>query len=290
VVAQYGMHASLGFWWFYLRHAFAGSVEPAAVELLGEASLDELQSHAPELRPGILAETLPAFEPMLKVRFQLLGDKDELFYSNVSSAEVLTLLRGRFSAKLRDGGEPAKVQLHMVAPSGIVVLERLASEDEFEVRADEEGVYSFHFSLGESTAESTVSLSLGRSATTDPHLSAEHAADMRLWVQAIETELSEIQTESALIWVRKKTHMDNVDGIWTRVFCFCLVQLVVVVGIQCFSGFYITGLFFDQSKAPPKPPPPPPRRTPSYGLSSSSRSRLLAGRHDLTRRSSRFGR
>lgn len=275
------MRAVLAFWGLALSGCptSLGSedLRAAAVEILGDASLEEIRSRAPELPAGTLREVPEGFESVLQVRFPLLGGKEELFYANVSLDEVPALLRGRFSAQLRDGGVEATVRLNVISPSGSVALERLASADEFEVRAGEEGVYSFHFSTGENAPEASVSLSMGRPATTDPHLSAEHADDMRLWVQAIETDLSEIQTESALIWIRKKSHMDNVDGIWNRVFCFCLVQLIVIIGIQCFIGFYIKGLFDDQTAPAPKPRPEP-RRSPSYDFNSSSRSRLSAGR------------
>lgn len=183
---------------------------------------------------------MEGFVPELLLTFPLPSRTDEFFYEDVESP---VLLRGGFFASAQD--ETSDVDFQITDPKGTVVYERSASaEGLFHFIAKKKGTYTFIISNHQWMHQKMVTFAVGKG--NDTTLQTEHLDTMEAHVKSIERTLKDIQTESTYLWIRQKSHMKTVESIHQRVFWFCLVEFVILVGVSGFQVYYIKGLLSDR--------------------------------------------
>merc|ERR1711862_172410 len=99
-------------------------------------------------------------------------------------------------------------------------------------------------SLRRRMQQKMVTFAIGKGNETT--LQTEHLDTIDSHMQVIDRTLKDIQTESTYLWIRQKSHMKTVESIHRRVFWFCVVEFLILIGISGFQVYYIKGLLSDR--------------------------------------------
>jgi len=213
--------------------------EAKEASVLSAASIDEKAQ-----RGGLVEEWdrhMEGFVPELLLTFPLAPRTDEYFYEDITTPPVL--MRGGFFASSKE--ETSSVDFQVTNPHGDIIFERYGeAEGLFHFLAIKKGTYTFIVSNHKWMQHKMVTFAVGKGNETT--LQAEHLDTVESHVQVIEKNLQDIQTESTYLWIRQKSHMKTVESIHRRVFWFCVVEFLILVGISAFQVFYIKGLLSDR--------------------------------------------
>lgn len=194
-------------------------------------------------RGGLVEEWdkhMEGFIPELLLTFPLPPRTDEYFYEDVTPP---VLMRGGFFASSKE--ETSSVDFQITDPSGDVVFEKFdEAEGLFHFMARKKGTYAFIISNHKWMQQKMVTFAVGKGNETT--LQTEHLDTIDSHMQVIERTLKDIQTESTYLWIRQKSHMKTVESIHRRVFWFCVVEFLILVGISGFQVYYIKGLLSDR--------------------------------------------
>mmetsp|Transcript_130509 Transcript_130509/g.226793 ORF Transcript_130509/g.226793 Transcript_130509/m.226793 type:complete len:250 (+) Transcript_130509:167-916(+) len=194
-------------------------------------------------RGGLVEEWdkhMEGFIPELLLTFPLPPRTDEYFYEDVTPP---VLMRGGFFASSKE--ETSSVDFQVTDPSGDVVFEKAdEAEGLFHFMARKKGTYTFIVSNHKWMQTKMVTFAVGKGNETT--LQTEHLDTIDSHMQVIERTLKDIQTESTYLWIRQKSHMKTVESIHRRVFWFCVVEFLILVGISGFQVYYIKGLLSDR--------------------------------------------
>lgn len=182
---------------------------------------------------------MDGFVPELLLTFPLPPRTDEYFYEDVIPPQTL---RGAFFAS--DGTETSSVDFKILSPAGDVVYEKSAEDGLFHVMAYKKGPYTFMVSNHRWMNQKMVTFALGAGNQTSIKKAHVHEVDNQ--IQAISKELKDIQSESTFLWIRQKAHMKQVESIHTRVFWFCVVELLILAGVSSVQVYYIKGMLSDR--------------------------------------------
>jgi len=222
---------------------------PAAAADSGTAAIEEPEvpalSSSQKLEKGGLLEEwdkhMDGFTPECLLTFPLAPRTDEYFYEDVVSTPVV--IRGGFFASSKE--ETSSVDFQITNPHGDVVFEKTdEAEGLFHFTAKKKGTYTFIISNHKWMASKSVTFAVGTGNATV--LQAEHLTGIDAHMKVIERTLKDIQTESTYLWIRQKSHMKTVESIHRRVFWFCVVEFLILVGISGFQVYYIKGLLSDR--------------------------------------------
>lgn len=194
-------------------------------------------------RGGLVEEWdkhMEGFTPECLLTFPLLPRTDEHFFEEVTSP---VLIRGGFFASSRE--ETSSVDFEIIDPHGDRIYEKSdQAEGLFHFIAKKQGMYSFVVSNHKWMQEKMVTFAIGKGNETA--LQTEHLDTMDGSLKAVERTLQDIQTESTYLWIRQKSHLKTVESIHRRVFWFCVVEFLVLLGISGFQVYYIKGLLSDR--------------------------------------------
>jgi len=194
-------------------------------------------------RGGLVEEwdkTMDGFVPELLLTFPLPPRSDEYFYEDVTPPYVL---RGGFFASA--GDETSSVDFKITNPAGDVVFDKADEADGlFHFMARKKGTYTFIVSNHKWMEQKMVTFALGKGNETT--MQAGHVDAVDSQVQALSKTLRDIQTESTYLWIRQKSHMKAVESIHYRVFGFCIVEFVVLLGVTGFQAYAIKGMLSDR--------------------------------------------
>jgi hypothetical protein len=194
-------------------------------------------------RGGLVEEWdrhMEGFVPELLLTFPLSSRTDEFFYEDVTPP---ILMRGGFFASSKE--ETSSVDFQITDPAGSVIFEKNdEAEGLFHFMARKKGTYTFIVSNHKWLQQKMVTFAVGKGNETT--LQAEHLDSIDGSMQVIERTLKDIQTESTYLWIRQKSHMKTVESIHRRVFWFCVVEFLILVGISGFQVYYIKGLLSDR--------------------------------------------
>jgi len=194
-------------------------------------------------RGGLVEEWdqhMEGFLPDLLLTFPLASRSDEYFYEDVTPP---ILLRGGFFASSKE--ETSSVDFQITDPAGDVVFEKSDQpEGLFHFVAKKKGTYTFIISNHKWMQQKMVTFAVG--AGNETTLQPEHLDTIEAHMQVVERTLKDIQTESTYLWIRQKSHMKTVESIHRRVFWFCVVEFLILVGISGFQVYYIKGLLSDR--------------------------------------------
>lgn len=183
---------------------------------------------------------MDGFTPDILLTFPLAARTDELFYEEVTPPFVL---RGGFFASSSE--ETSSVDFKIENPVGEVVFEKVdEAEGLFHFVAKKKGTYTFTVSNNRWMEEKTVTFALGRG--NDTNIKGEHVDAVDQQIEAISRELRDIQTESTYLWIRQKSHMKAVESIHRRVFWFCVVEFLILIGMAGLQAYYIKGMLSDR--------------------------------------------
>jgi len=186
--------------------------------------------------------SMEGFLPELLLTFNLPGRKEEYFYEDVP-AGAPTLIRGGFFATAQE--EESQVEVLILDPKGNKIYERnSAAEGLFHFLATEPGTYTFSISNANWMTEKSVMFTMGKGNST--HLQPHHVSSLEDRVKSIDKALMDVQAESTYLWMRAKSHMKAIENIHNRVFAFCLVEFLVLLGVSSFQVYYIKGLLSDK--------------------------------------------
>jgi len=219
--------------------------EPVAAVLTAAPEPGEEQlSTKQKLEKGGLVEEwdkhMEGFTPELLLTFPLPPRTDEYFYEDVTPP---VLIRGGFFASSKE--ETSSVDFQITNPAGDIIFEKNEeAEGLFHFVAKRKGTYTFIVSNHKWMQQKMVTFAIGKGNETT--LQAEHLDDIGTNMQVIERTLKDIQTESTYLWIRQKSHMKTVESIHRRVFWFCVVEFLILVGISGFQVYYIKGLLSDR--------------------------------------------
>lgn len=228
--------------------------EPATVEqeyevpsaAVAAADVNELseESISSKLEKGGLVEEwdkhMEGFTPELLLTFPLSPRTDEYFYEDVTEP---VLIRGGFFASSKE--ETSSVDFQVTNPAGDVIFEKTdEAEGLFHFVAKKKGTYTFIVGNHKWLQQKMVTFAIGKGNETT--LQGEHLDDIGSQMQVIERTLKDIQTESTYLWIRQKSHMKTVESIHRRVFWFCVVEFLILVGISGFQVYYVKGLLSDR--------------------------------------------
>jgi hypothetical protein len=207
----------------------------------GEA---EVMSSQQKLEKGGLVEEwdkhMESFVPELLLTFPLNPRTDEYFYEDVTPP---VLIRGGFFASSKE--ETSSVDFQVTDPAGDVIFEKTdEAEGLFHFLARKKGTYTFIVSNHKWMQQKMVTFAIGKGNETT--LQTEHLDTIDAHMQVIDRTLKDIQTESTYLWIRQKSHMKTVESIHRRVFWFCVVEFLILVGISGFQVYYIKGLLSDR--------------------------------------------
>jgi len=195
-----------------------------------------------KLQGGLVEEWgnyMDGFVPELLLTFPLPPRTDEYFYEDVTPPQTL---RGAFFAS--DGTETSSVDFKVLSPAGDVVYEKSGEDGLFHLLALKKGPYTFMVSNHRWMEQKMVTFALG--AGNQTNIKKEHVHEVDSQIQSISKELKDIQSESTFLWIRQKAHMKQVESIHTRVFWFCVVELLVLAGISSVQVYYIKGMLSDR--------------------------------------------
>jgi hypothetical protein len=213
--------------------------EAQEASVLSVASIDEKAQ-----RGGLVEEWdrhMEGFVPELLLTLPLAPRTDEFFYEDVTTPPVL--MRGGFFASSKEA--TSSVDFQVTNPHGDVIFERYGeAEGLFHFLAIKKGIYTFVVSNHKWMEHKMVTFAVGKGNETT--LQAEHLDTVESHVQVIEKNLQDIQTESTYLWIRQKSHMKTVESIHRRVFWFCVVEFLILVGISAFQVYYIKQLLSDR--------------------------------------------
>jgi len=194
-------------------------------------------------REGLVEEWehyMDGFTPDILLTFPLPARTVEEFYEDVDPPFVL---RGGFFASSSE--ETSTVDFQITNPAGAVVFNKVdEAEGLFHFVAQKKGTYTFTVSNHRWMQEKTVTFALGRGNET--HMKGEHVSVVDQQIEAISKELKDIQTESTYLWIRQKSHMKTVETIHRRVFWFCVVEFIILMGMAGLQAFYIKGMLSDR--------------------------------------------
>lgn len=211
------------------------SREAKEAAVMNSASVDEKAQRA-----GLVEEWdrhMEGFLPELLLTFPLGPRTDEYFYEDVTTPPVL--MRGSFFASSKE--ETSSVDFQVTNPHGDVIYERYGeAEGLFHFLAIKKGTYTFIISNHKWMQHKMVTFAVGKGNETT--LQAEHLDTVESHVGVIEKNLQDIQTESTYLWIRQKSHMKTVESIHRRVFWFCVVEFLILVGLSYFQVHYIKSL------------------------------------------------
>lgn len=228
---------------FELPTAPAAAVDSGAAAI-EEPEIEILSTQQKIDKSGVLSEWdkhMEGFTPECLLTFPLPPRTDEYFYEDVKSTPVM--IRGGFFASSKE--ETSSVDFQITNPHGDVVFERTdEAEGLFHFTAKKKGTYTFIISNHKWMASKSVTFVVGTGNATV--LQAEHLTGIGANMQVIERTLKDIQTESTYLWIRQKSHMKTVESIHRRVFWFCVVEFLILVGISGFQVYYIKGLLSDR--------------------------------------------
>jgi len=184
---------------------------------------------------------MEGFVPELLLTFPLPARTDEYFYEDVGRDPVL--VRGGFFASSED--ETSSVDFQILDPSGDVVFEKNAeAEGLFHFITKKNGTYTFVVSNNKWMEQKVITFTMGKGNET--HLQTEHLDGIDAHVKSIDRTLKDIQTESTYLWIRQKSHMKSVESIHRRVFWFCVIEFLILIGVSGFQVYYIKGLLSDR--------------------------------------------
>lgn len=206
-----------------------GAEEAAKDQPKGSSLVDEWDTH------------MEGFLPDLLLTFPLPSRTDEYFYEDVTTEPVL--LRGGFFASAEE--ETSSVDFQITDPTGDIIFSKNdQSEGLFHFIARKRGTYTFIVSNHKWMQSKMVTFAVGMG--NDTTLQTEHLNTMDQHVKGIERTLKDIQTESTYLWIRQKSHMKAVESIHQRVFWFCFVEFLILIGVSGFQVYYIKGLLSDR--------------------------------------------
>jgi hypothetical protein len=226
-------------------------LEPAAHAREREAEEDHpLAVHTP-LTPPPASDVVEAwgtymedFVPNMLLSFALPARGHEVFYqeSNVSD-----YVRGAYFCStdasyldLVTAGSTPSVQMSVYSPSGQLISRQTTAEGIFYFEAGEQGSYAFHIenrALVEDTV-ATLTLGVGRQGA------AGNSREAR--ISQIDSLVSEIMSESQYLWIRQQSHLKTVSSVHSRVVCFAVIEMFVVVIVTVFQVYYIMGVISDR--------------------------------------------
>lgn len=185
---------------------------------------------------------MQGFVPELLLTFPLAARTDEFFFEDVTPP---AFIRGAFFASA--DSETSDVDFQVTDPDGEVVFEQNGKpESLFSVTAKKKGLYTFIVSNHKWMEQKTVTFAVGKGTESDGAMQAEHLSDVDSQAKALEKKLRDIQTESTYLWIRQQAGQKGVESIHRRVFWFCVLQLLILMGISGFQVFYIKGLLSDR--------------------------------------------
>jgi len=183
---------------------------------------------------------MDGFTPDILLTFPLSARTDEYFYEEVIPPFVL---RGGFFASSSE--ETSSVDFKITNPAGEVVFDKSdEAEGLFHFVAKKKGTYTFIVSNNRWMEEKMVTFALGRGNMTS--IKGEHVEAVDQQIESISRELRDIQTESTYLWIRQKSHMKAVEGIHRRVFWFCVVEFMILIGMAGLQAYYIKGMLSDR--------------------------------------------
>jgi len=192
---------------------------------------------------GAWERDMEGFVPELLLTFPLAARSDEFFYEDIPDSNPI-LVRGAFFASAGDG-EESTVEFSVTNPKGAVIFEKHGeAESLFHFYTDQAGTYTFIVSNHKWMQEKRVTLAVGKG--NESSLKPEHLVTVQDHAKSIDKTLLDIQTESTYLWIRQQTNFKAVESIHTRVLAFCVVELVVLVGVSGFQAYYIKGLLSDR--------------------------------------------
>lgn len=219
------------------KDAPAATVEVPASEVETVTSQQKLE------RGGLVEEWdkhMEGFIPELLLTFPLSARTDEYFYEDVTPP---VLIRGGFFASSKE--ETSSVDFQITDPAGDRIFEKTdEAEGLFHFLARKKGTYTFIVSNHKWMQQKMVTFAIGKGNETT--LQTEHLDTIDSHMQVIDRTLKDIQTESTYLWIRQKSHMKTVESIHRRVFWFCVVEFLILVGISGFQVYYIKGLLSDR--------------------------------------------
>jgi len=194
-------------------------------------------------RGGLVEEWdnhMEGFTPELLLTFPLSPRTDEYFYEDVTPP---VLIRGGFFASSKE--ETSSVDFQITDPAGDRIFEKTdEAEGLFHFFARKKGTYTFIVSNHKWMQQKMVTFAIGKGNETT--LQTEHLDTIDSHMQVIDRTLKDIQTESTYLWIRQKSHMKTVESIHRRVFWFCVVEFLILMGISGFQVYYIKGLLSDR--------------------------------------------
>lgn len=208
------------------------------------AAVEEAAANEPtDAERGLVEEWdkhMEGFVPELLLTFPLLPRSEEFFYEDVTPP---VLIRGGFFASTDE--QESSLDFQITDPKGDIVFQKNGeAEGLFHFLARKKGTYTFIVSNTKWLEQKMVTFAVGKGNETT--LQAEHVDTMEAQVKSIDRTLKDIQTESTYLWIRQKSHMKTVESIHRRVFWFCLVELLVLMGVSGFQVYYIKGLLSDR--------------------------------------------
>merc|ERR1719446_730584 len=194
-------------------------------------------------RSGLVDEWghyMDGFTPDILLTFPLAARTEEQFYEDVTPPFIL---RGGFFAASSE--ETSSVDFKITNPAGDVVFDKTdEAEGLFHFVAKKKGTYTFTVSNNRWMEEKMVTFALGRGNETN--IKGEHVDAVDQQIEAISRELRDIQTESTYLWIRQKSHMKAVESIHRRVFWFCVVEFMILIGMAGLQAYYIKGMLSDR--------------------------------------------
>lgn len=203
----------------------------------------------------------------------LVPGRSESFYEEARSGEHLV---GGLQAA---GDDASAVELVILDPEGNAVeRQRCAPLCLFDVLAGAPGIYNATVRLATADAREVVaSFALGR--RLELFARSEQLREMGERARSIEAVMLDAQQQWMAHWVRQQSDVRNLESLHTRVWTLGLLQLILIIAMQCFTTGKIAGMLADRE---PQRPPEPKRYSPSPSHSmQASRSTGLRSRQGL---------
>jgi p24 family protein beta-1 len=180
------------------------------------------------------------FTPDLLVTVPVGSRSDEFFYEDVTIPG--TLIRGAYFVidSLHDS-EKSGVDFMITDPVGEIIYERKDKvEGVFSITANKTGTYSLMIGNHKwmSSKQVTVLMGVGEQNS----LKSTDLTSLTDGIAQIENTLKEVQSESAYLWIKQKSHMREVSSINSKVFWYHMLEFLVLVVVSSVQIYYIRGL------------------------------------------------
>jgi hypothetical protein len=180
------------------------------------------------------------FDPELLVTVPVSARSDEFFYEDVTAKG--TLIRGAFFVIGSENDESnSGVDFIVTDPHGSIVYQTHNQvEGVFSHVTNLTGTYTVMVGNHKWMSPKQVTLLLG--VGENKALKSGDLTSLTDGVSRIESSMREIQSESAYLWIKQKSHMRAVNDINSRVFWYHTIQFIILVAVSSVQIYYVRGL------------------------------------------------